>query len=625
MCARAVCLFVILCAALQGCGDCNGGGVPQVASALIEALPAALSVSCDPESATAFEGALNLRPSIELGSPGLDRLFLRIQGVLGPLSFEVDGQPLDPATDEWEFADSSSVALVIRVEGCPATDSAFQIRLRRTASEALVAEETHAIGVSYGRPPPVEPPPGLQPNGLSDGPQIASAGSTVYAVWSEADELGFPAEIAFNRSLDGGTTWLPKHRVLSGDASWPPQVCASGDSVYVVWGFSTTEGDPARVLFTASHDAGDSWLPVTRLDTAGPFELPGSFTNKHPLICCDGDNVYVLWVLALSTNRFGLFVSASDDGGRNWLPQFPFVEDTNVAVSAALCCDGANVHLICAEGWPGDTASLFFHRSMDGGNTWSMPANQPFEAIERDGYQPAICCDGERVCVLAQRKVDGSPALFLSASRDGGGSWPNAGTRVDDGGLDTGITDLAPADFTCRGEEVFVVWQDRRDDTSPGVNANWSVYFNRSADLGSTWLAADLRLDEDVAAGGANLTNLSRDPRICRDATTVHVTWWDTLAAPMNAGQTPGSVIYHRSFDVAGEPGLLERVDADPDGENNTSTGPRISCDGTGRVYVVWTDRRVGGNTFAEQDIFFNGVDAAGQHLRTEDTRLDRK
>ena len=83
-------------------------------------------------------------------------------------------------------------------------------------------------------------------------------------------------DIYLNRSLDRGATWLTSDIRLDTDlsgapGSLSPQIEASGDSVYVTWVegrediFTGTAGD---IYFNRSLDGGTTWLPSEiRLDT----------------------------------------------------------------------------------------------------------------------------------------------------------------------------------------------------------------------------------------------------------------------------------------------------------------------------------------------------------------------
>ena len=116
-------------------------------------------------------------------------------------------------------------------------------------------------------------------------PQIAASGDSVYVTWMDTrNDFGVDHhlewDIYFNRSLDGGATWLPSDIRLDTDLpgaarSEVPQIAASGDSVYVTW-WDGRDGT-ADIYFNRSLDGGATWLTSDiRLDTK-PRRSRGSF------------------------------------------------------------------------------------------------------------------------------------------------------------------------------------------------------------------------------------------------------------------------------------------------------------------------------------------------------------
>jgi hypothetical protein len=81
-----------------------------------------------------------------------------------------------------------------------------------------------------------------------------------------------------------------------------------------------------------------------------------------------------------------------------------------------------------------------------------------------------------------------------------------------------GVTQSEFAEVCCAGDYVYAAWQDAR--TTAG---GFDIYFNRSTDAGSTWLATDVRLDTNPDLVGGD----SSTPRICCEGARVHVVWHD--------------------------------------------------------------------------------------------------
>ena len=83
----------------------------------------------------------------------------------------------------------------------------------------------------------------MAPRAWSTDPRIAADGQSVYVIWEDFRNGTFPmvSDIYFNRSLDGGTTWLPTDvRLNVGVApgatlALDHDIAVSGSVVYVVW------------------------------------------------------------------------------------------------------------------------------------------------------------------------------------------------------------------------------------------------------------------------------------------------------------------------------------------------------------------------------------------------------
>jgi len=182
----------------------------------------------------------------------------------------------------------------------------------------------------------------------------------------------------------------------------------------------------------------------------------------------------------------------------------------------------------------------------------------------------------------------------------GGGSIPD-GKRVD-------LGDPAGANDSFRSRiasddqgNVYVVYADAR-------NGEYDIYLNHSNDFGQSWQTPDIRLDTTPAGAsksyGAEVT--------CDENGNVYVVWTDERSGEKD--------IYFNYSDDYGRPGSWLASDIRIDRGNGWSTGPIISCDENGNVYVVWYDYRNG-----DWDVYLNrsrNKGASGTWL-TNDIRLN--
>jgi hypothetical protein len=162
--------------------------------------------------------------------------------------------------------------------------------------------------------------------------------NTIYITWTQFDQYGSSKAtdsslILFSKSTDGGNSWSEPLRInkvagdcLDDDGTVEGAVPALGPNgeLYVAW------AGPEGLVFNRSMDGGKTWLPKEiRIDS-----MPGGWNymvagliraNGLPVIICDtthGPNrgtIYVNW----SDQRNGalntdIWLSKSTDGGNSW-------------------------------------------------------------------------------------------------------------------------------------------------------------------------------------------------------------------------------------------------------------------------------------------------------------------
>src|SRR5262249_6955786 len=120
--------------------------------------------------------------------------------------------------------------------------------------------------------------------------------------------------------------------------------------------------------------------------------------------------------------------------------------------------------------------------------------------------------DGELYAAWQARKPEtGDKFVVFRSSRDGGATWSEP--RL----LNTQPTAFAPTIATDRQGGVAVAWPDERGFST-------GIYANRSLDRGASWLASDVRVDEEGKGRMANAVSAAGDGN-----GTVVVAWEEQL------------------------------------------------------------------------------------------------
>lgn len=162
--------------------------------------------------------------------------------------------------------------------------------------------------------------------------------NTMYVTWTQFDTYGSTnpncqSNIRFSKSTNGGQTWSPAISInqVPGDCvdsdntveGAVPAVGPNGE-VYVAW------AGPAGIVFDRSTDGGLTWLEHDILVDSQPggwdITIPGIYRcNGMPVTVCDLSNgprrgtIYINWADQRNgTNDTDVWLSKSTDGGNTW-------------------------------------------------------------------------------------------------------------------------------------------------------------------------------------------------------------------------------------------------------------------------------------------------------------------
>ena len=160
----------------------------------------------------------------------------------------------------------------------------------------------------------------------------------IYLTWTQFDEYGSSSPtdsslILFSRSADGGETWTDPRRInrIAGDCidsdntaeGAVPAVGPQGE-VYVAW------AGPGGIYFDRSTDGGDTWLEqdifVDPMPGGWDYEIPGiDRCNGLPVTACDLINgpyrgsIYINWTDQRNgSDDTDVWLCRSTDGGNTW-------------------------------------------------------------------------------------------------------------------------------------------------------------------------------------------------------------------------------------------------------------------------------------------------------------------
>ena len=310
------------------------------------------------------------------------------------------------------------------------------------------------------------------------------------------------------------------------------------DNVVIV---SLAQGPPGGPRITnyayASEDGGRSWTTVAQPNPGGRTQGDDAVTFDargrafHSYISFDGIRV------ARPTKAWtGIFVSRSDDGGTNWSEPVPVVDHINTVQPFEdkpwIVTDNlpdsphrGNVYLawtrfdVYGSDDPADSTQIFFSRSVDGGESFSVPnriSDSGGDARDSDdtveGAVPAVGPDGQVYVswagprgIVFDRSTDGGWTFgedLVIAADPGGWDIPVPGMIRHNGLPVTGV-DVSTGPH--RGS-IYVNWIDER-------NGDPDVFVVASRDGGESWEEPVRVNDDRIGNGKAQLfTWMAVDP-----------------------------------------------------------------------------------------------------------------
>ncbi len=263
---------------------------------------------------------------------------------------------------------------------------------------------------------------------------------------------GFITGMFSNFSTDYGNVWSSNQLISSGDQDkgtpGNDDIPASNyyGRTYLVW---TRFVSPYPIVSSYTSNGGISWTSFNQINTT-----PSGYISTGADIKINYDGtVYVCWAGSLTSSpqneKFCGFAK-STNGGVDWIASENAFNMNGVKTSSLLPWNiriNGYPHLDAdrsggsRNGWiyivtgeknllpAGTDPDIIFHRSSDGGNTWSagVRVNQDLIDNGKVQYFPAISVDndgGINVIYYDNRNISSdSMDVYLSRSTDGGNIW----------------------------------------------------------------------------------------------------------------------------------------------------------------------------------------------------------
>jgi hypothetical protein len=310
----------------------------------------------------------------------------------------------------------------------------------------------------------------------SMGTCIGVSKDTVHVIWNDKRN-NTHAAIYYSRSIDTGLTWSAPIAITNtvvGNA-WNPTIAVNGPNIHVAWREIDTLSGHRASWYKHSLDGGNTWSQSMYLDS----------TADWPAISVSGTNVYIANDRVVSQNPYNteIFFMRSVDNGNTWsVPQrltFAVGRSEDEAISA----QGSHVHMAWNDNREGKF-QILYKESSDYGVTWDSDR----VVIDTSDYNTMVSIDDNHVDVVATGAPTGHFQLQLAQSADTGATW-------------------APSmDLSNDTAHAYFLPHMVRDSCKLHilVNSNGGPKYFHSADGGATW-------DPAVAMAGCMFIAYSGD------------------------------------------------------------------------------------------------------------------
>ncbi|MCA8941872.1 MAG: exo-alpha-sialidase [Planctomycetes bacterium] len=342
--------------------------------------------------------------------------------------------------------------------------------------------------------------------------QLVVQGSTVYAVWVD-DRIGV-ATLWFNRSLDGGATWMTTDtRIdtapIGSELLATPAITVSGNDVFVVW--TDHRSGEWKIRGNASHDRGATWMGAdVPISTVGEGSVA-------PQVGVSGTVVCAAWT---EHGRFlgngDVYFARSLDNGTTWTPEVRLdsgLESVGDSHSVRMSISGDDVHVAWVDGrngLPPAGYDIYYNRSSDRGASWfatDVRLDTDAPGSNTSGLV-ALASAGSAVYVAWTESHPMRRGIFANWSLDGGATWRTSDFSVS--GTESGYW----PDIAAQGSSIYVVWHVYAADGGLDVRCN------RSFDFGASWLASPSTLNTDPGQWA-----WASYARIAMGVDSLYVTW----------------------------------------------------------------------------------------------------
>jgi len=244
---------------------------------------------------------------------------------------------------------------------------------------------------------------------IADYPAVdIDAESRLHLVWTSMTSLYYSNAPSWQ--ADSAQDWSEPLLLADNSAAtpWGADIVADASGgLHVVY---AVRGDQAGVYYTRSVDGGENWQsPIKLSDSLEPLEEHFSTVQ---IIRDDARNLHAVW----GTNQLegagqAVYYARSIDGGDTWsVPAqlgYRGPDDFVVGLPYLTAVGASELHLIYVAGRYVGSRGRYHRISTDGGETWSAPYHIITDLVGINGYvEPVVDSAGQMHLIINMRSRD---------------------------------------------------------------------------------------------------------------------------------------------------------------------------------------------------------------------------
>jgi hypothetical protein len=336
-------------------------------------------------------------------------------------------------------------------------------------------------------------------------------------------------------------------------------------------------------IFSIATTADPPFGPNTRVSDVSL--IPDNENKWWPSIATDNEgNIFIVWDDQRDWYS-DIYFSKSTDGGNTFSLDKKISDDLTKysQLRPAIAVDDEGSIYVVWIDRRNSNYDVYFTNSTDGGNTFSE--NKKVNDVDiKVGYgTPAIAAYGSGNILIAWEDVrdDANGDIYFANSTDGGYTFsPNK--KVNDDGI--GNTQEDPSIAVDNNEKIYIAWSDDRDGDD-------DIYISNSTDGGNSF-SPNVKINNETSS------TWHREPSLAVDAAgVIYVTWAKSISGDSNISF---------SYSTDGGNTFSENKTVNDDTSGMTQWHPCLTVGDSGDIFIVWEDSRDSSN-----DIYFaNSTDS---------------